>query len=251
MFAKPMTVAFGLLALTATAFADDKAAANDPVVATINGNDIRRTEVELVARSLPEQMRQVPMEQIYPMLLDRVIDFKLLEVEAEKQNIGDDPDVQPALEQARANVLRDAMLRNMTTDLLRHEKIRTTVAKAKAVRPVAERMITLGKKDTLHARRRAARWVRDPVVVRNSNFVGLASNANARIVENKIQCAVGGRDFIHNRLYTRRVPNIQLAGMGSFAQPIGRAPGCVKINVRHPHMRSPRDHRLRQGQPYT
>jgi large subunit ribosomal protein L17 len=61
---------------------------------------------------------------------------------------------------------RDAMLRNMTTDLLRHEKIRTTVAKAKAVRPVAERMITLGKKDTLHARRRAARWVRDPLVVR-------------------------------------------------------------------------------------
>jgi len=61
---------------------------------------------------------------------------------------------------------RDAMLRNMTTDLLRHEKIRTTLAKAKAVRPVAERMITLGKKDTLHARRRAARWVRDPVVVR-------------------------------------------------------------------------------------
>jgi len=61
---------------------------------------------------------------------------------------------------------RDAMLRNMTTDLLRHEKVKTTLAKAKAVRPVAERMITLGKKDTLHARRRAARWVRDPVVVR-------------------------------------------------------------------------------------
>jgi len=69
------------------------------------------SEVEQVATSLPEQMRQVPMEQIYPMLLDRVIDFKLLEVEAEKQNIGDDPEVQPALAQARANVLRDAMLR--------------------------------------------------------------------------------------------------------------------------------------------
>jgi peptidyl-prolyl cis-trans isomerase C len=65
----------------------------------------------MVAQSLPEQMRQVPLEQLYPMLLDRVIDFKLIEVEAEKQNIGDDPDVQPALAQARANVLRDAILR--------------------------------------------------------------------------------------------------------------------------------------------
>ena len=61
---------------------------------------------------------------------------------------------------------RDAMLRNLTTDLLRHEKVKTTLAKAKAVRPVAERMVTLGKKDTLHARRHAARWVRDDEVIR-------------------------------------------------------------------------------------
>ncbi|MGI9493127.1 MAG: peptidylprolyl isomerase [Geminicoccaceae bacterium] len=116
MFAKSMTAALGLLALTATAFAqekaaDDKAAADDPVVAVINGSEILRSDVENIARTLPEQMRQVPMAQIYPMLLDRVIDFKLLEAEAEKQNIGDDPDVQPALAEARANVLRDAMLR--------------------------------------------------------------------------------------------------------------------------------------------
>ena len=60
---------------------------------------------------------------------------------------------------------RDAMLRNLTTDLLRHEKVTTTLAKAKAVRPVAERMVTLGKRDTLHARRRAARVIRDADVV--------------------------------------------------------------------------------------
>ena len=61
---------------------------------------------------------------------------------------------------------RDAMLRNLTTDLLRHERVTTTLAKAKAVRPVAERMVTLGKRDTLHARRRAARLIRDADVVR-------------------------------------------------------------------------------------
>ena len=112
MIAKTMTAAIGLLALTTTAFAQDKTAAEDPIVAKINGVEVHRTEVELVAQALPEQMRNVPMEQIYPMLLDRVIDFKLLEVEAENQKLGDDPDLQMALAQARANVLRDAMLRN-------------------------------------------------------------------------------------------------------------------------------------------
>ncbi len=61
---------------------------------------------------------------------------------------------------------RNAMLRNLATDLLRHERVTTTLAKAKAVRPVAERMVTLGKRDTLHARRRAARVIRDDLVVR-------------------------------------------------------------------------------------
>ena len=61
---------------------------------------------------------------------------------------------------------RNAMLRNLATDLLRHERVTTTLAKAKAVRPVAERLVTLGKRDTLHARRHAARVIRDAAVVR-------------------------------------------------------------------------------------
>lgn len=61
---------------------------------------------------------------------------------------------------------RDAMLRNMVTDLFRHEKIRTTQAKAKVLRPYAEKLITLGKRETLHARRRAARLIRDKLVLR-------------------------------------------------------------------------------------
>jgi large subunit ribosomal protein L17 len=61
---------------------------------------------------------------------------------------------------------RNALLRNLVTDLLRHERLTTTLTKAKALRPVAERMVTLGKRDTLHARRRAARLIRDDDVVR-------------------------------------------------------------------------------------
>jgi len=61
---------------------------------------------------------------------------------------------------------RKAMLRNMVTDFFKHEKIQTTQAKAKALRPYAEKLITLGKKDTLTSRRQAARFVRDKAVLK-------------------------------------------------------------------------------------
>lgn len=53
------------------------------------------------------------------------------------------------------------MLSNMATSLFEHEQIRTTTAKAKELRPFAERLITLARRGDLHARRRAARTIRD------------------------------------------------------------------------------------------
>lgn len=61
---------------------------------------------------------------------------------------------------------RRALLRNLCTSLLEHERITTTVQKAKEVRPLAEKLITLGKKETLHARRRAARFLLKAAVVK-------------------------------------------------------------------------------------
>jgi large subunit ribosomal protein L17 len=60
---------------------------------------------------------------------------------------------------------RIMMFRNLVTSLLDKERIRTTLPRAKAVRPIAERMITLGKKESLHARRQALAFVKDPEVV--------------------------------------------------------------------------------------
>lgn len=60
---------------------------------------------------------------------------------------------------------RRALLRNLCTSLLEQERITTTVQKAKEVRPLAEKMITLGKKETLHARRQAARFLLKAAVV--------------------------------------------------------------------------------------
>jgi len=60
---------------------------------------------------------------------------------------------------------RVAMFRNMVTSFLNHEKITTTDAKAKELRSIAEKMITLGKKGDLHAMRQAASYIRDKKVV--------------------------------------------------------------------------------------
>ncbi len=57
------------------------------------------------------------------------------------------------------------MFRNMVTSFLQHEKITTTDAKAKELRSIAEKMITLGKKGDLHATRQAAAYIRDKKVV--------------------------------------------------------------------------------------
>jgi len=61
---------------------------------------------------------------------------------------------------------RLAMFRNQVSDLLRHGKIVTTEAKAKEVRSIAEKVITLGRHGTVHARRRALRIVSDKDVVK-------------------------------------------------------------------------------------
>ncbi len=56
---------------------------------------------------------------------------------------------------------RESLLRNMVTSLLLYEKIVTTVAKAKELRGLAEKMITLAKREDLHARRQAAQVIKD------------------------------------------------------------------------------------------
>ncbi len=61
---------------------------------------------------------------------------------------------------------RRALLRNLVTSLIERERIVTTVPKAKALRPLAEKMITLGKAESLHARRQAAAYLETPASVK-------------------------------------------------------------------------------------
>lgn len=89
---------------------------------------------------------------------------------------------------------RKALLRMLVKSLLKHEKIETTVAKAKEIRPLAEKMITLGKRGDLHARRQAQSYLQDEDVVRGL-FADIAPRFSSR-----------------NGGYTRIVPTRQRMG---------------------------------------
>src|SRR5512146_1004006 len=79
----------------------------------------------------------------------------------------------------RKTAHRVMMFRNMVTSLFDKERIVTTVDRAKAVRPIAERMITLGKRESLHARRQALAFIKDPGVV-SKLFQDLAPRFSGR-----------------------------------------------------------------------
>jgi len=66
----------------------------------------------------------------------------------------------------RVSEHRRALFRNQLLSLMQHERIITTLPKAKELRPIAERMVTLGRKNTVHARRLAARWIADREVIK-------------------------------------------------------------------------------------
>lgn len=70
---------------------------------------------------------------------------------------------------------RNSLLKGLVTSIIENERVVTTTTKAKAVKPLVDKMITLGKRDTLHARRQAAAFLETPAAVQK-----LFSSLNAR-----------------------------------------------------------------------
>ncbi len=74
----------------------------------------------------------------------------------------------------RSQAHRDSLIANQTISLIEHSRIKTTLSKAKAVRPFAEKMVTLGKQNTLHARRNALSYLRHNVTAVSKLFSEVA-----------------------------------------------------------------------------
>jgi peptidyl-prolyl cis-trans isomerase C len=86
------------------------AAPADPVVGRINGQPVLRSEVLRESDGLPPQFRQVPIEALWPLLLDRVIDRKLIAAAAKSDGIAKDPDYQSRMKDIEERVLEQTFL---------------------------------------------------------------------------------------------------------------------------------------------
>ena len=80
----------------------------------------------------------------------------------------------------RSSAHRQAMLANLAAALIKHEQIETTLPKAKELRPVAERLVTLGKRGGLHARRQALSQLMGDTVMVDKLFTKLAERYTDR-----------------------------------------------------------------------
>jgi peptidyl-prolyl cis-trans isomerase C len=116
--------ALALILLAGPSAAQTTAVTEDPVAATVDGGTVHRSEVEAMVRQLPQQYQQMPLEAIYPALLDRAIDSHLLAGEAERRGLGDEEAVQDELARARAAVLRNALVEQAIAEATSEEALR-------------------------------------------------------------------------------------------------------------------------------
>ncbi|MGE3292196.1 MAG: peptidylprolyl isomerase [Geminicoccaceae bacterium] len=118
------------LALATTAMAvialavPSRAQTTDPVVAVVNGTQITRSDVEAVYQTLPEQYRQMPLEQIFDPLVEQVVTSQLLLAKANEEKLADDPEVEEQLARAHDNVLRDAVVKQAIDQGVTDDKLK-------------------------------------------------------------------------------------------------------------------------------
>lgn len=108
LFASFLAVALGLAALPAAA-ADSPA--GDPVVARVNGQELHRSDVDAAVKTLPAQARAVPMERLYPILIEHMVDAALVTDAGRKQHLDQDPDVKRQLKRDEDRLIDEAFLK--------------------------------------------------------------------------------------------------------------------------------------------
>jgi peptidyl-prolyl cis-trans isomerase C len=106
----PLALAFGAALLAVPALAQTPPPPADPVVAKVNGQEIRLSDIAAVERTLPDQMRGMPAAQLYPMLLDQLVDQRALVLLARKRGLDKDPVVALAMQRAADQALQNALI---------------------------------------------------------------------------------------------------------------------------------------------
>lgn len=132
-----------------------EAARPDPVVARVNGRELHLSDVSEAAQTLPDEVRSMPPQVLYPMLLDQMVDREALVLQAQKDGLDKDPQVQRAMTRANDTVLQNAILSRTigpnVTDAALHAKYDAEYANKPGEEEVHARHILVDSEDKAKA----------------------------------------------------------------------------------------------------
>jgi peptidyl-prolyl cis-trans isomerase C len=115
----------------------------DPVVATINGQAIHLSELEVAQQALPPQYRNMPLQAVFPALLDRIVDSKLVVQDGRKNKVADDPAFKKRMVFVEEQVIQDFWLQR---------EIARKVTPEKLQQRYEERLKSMPAEEEVHAR---------------------------------------------------------------------------------------------------
>lgn len=115
----------------------------DPVVATVNGQPVRLSELEIAQQSLPQQYRNMPLQAVFPALLERLIDSKLVVQEGRKSKTNEDPAFKKRMAFVEEQVLQDFWIQREIARMVTAERIQQRYQ---------ERLKSMPSEDEVHAR---------------------------------------------------------------------------------------------------
>lgn len=114
------------------------AQAPDPVVARVGGEEIRLSDIAEAAQGLPEELRGVPQQVLFPMLLDQLVDRKVISITARNQGLDKDPQVQRQVARATDQALQTALLQRDLGPSLSPDALRARYDREVAGKPGEE-----------------------------------------------------------------------------------------------------------------
>jgi peptidyl-prolyl cis-trans isomerase C len=120
-----------------------QAAPKDPIIATVNGVPVRLSELEVAQQSLPAQYRNMPLQAVFPALLDRIVDSKLVVQEGKKSKVTEDPAYKKRLAFVEEQVLQDFWIQREIARKVTADKLRQRYE---------ERLKSLPSEEEVHAR---------------------------------------------------------------------------------------------------
>ena len=115
----------------------------DPVVATVNGQPVRLSELEIAQQALPQQYRNMPLQAVFPALLDRIVDSKLVVQEGKKNKVTDDPAFKKRMAFVEDQVMQDFWIQREVARKITPEKLQQRYE---------ERLKSMPAEEEVHAR---------------------------------------------------------------------------------------------------